>query len=189
MNLADAGHQVRDQILAAAALGDDRTREIAAALSQAADAAVRLAVLQALTRASTELADALADAATTRGLPWVPEISLQLDGDRLGFAVAVVATEAEPAEVAGPAEAAAGADGATGADRAEATARISLRLSEALKAGIEQAADRAEISVNSWLVRVATAALHDDPSRHGAEGWGSWQGNRGGKRVTGWLTG
>ena len=69
MNLADAGQQVRDQILAAAALGDDRTREIAAALSQAADAAVRLAVLQALTRASTELADALSDAVATQGLP------------------------------------------------------------------------------------------------------------------------
>lgn len=186
MNLADAGHQVRDQILAAAALGDDRTREIAAALAQAADSAVRLAVLQALTRASTELADALTDAAATRGLPWVPEISVQLDGDRLGFAVAVVPTGDDPVEAGARAEA---ADGAAGSDRAEATARISLRLSEALKAGIEQAADRAEISVNSWLVRVATAALHDDPSRHGTEGWASWQAGRGGKRVTGWLTG
>lgn len=185
MNLADAGHQVRDQILATAALGDDRTREIAAALSQAADSAVRLAVLQALTRASTELADALADAAATRGLPWIPEISVQLDGDRLGFAVAVVGTDAEPADAGAPAD----ADGATGPDRSEATARISLRLSEALKAGIEQAADRAEVSVNSWLVRVATAALHDDPSRQGGDGRTSWQGSRGGKRVSGWITG
>ncbi|HJQ01515.1 MAG TPA: hypothetical protein VJ851_07935 [Jatrophihabitans sp.] len=182
MNLADAGHQVRDQILAAAALGDDRTREIAAALSQAADSAVRLAVLQALTRASTELADALSDAAAIRGLTWIPEISVQLDGDRLGFTVA-----AEPADTR--ADTAAGTDGTAGPDRAEATARISLRLTEALKAGIEQAADRADISVNSWLVRVATAALHEDPSRTGADGWASRQGGRGGKRISGWVTG
>ena len=182
MNLADAGHQVRDQILAAAALGDDRTREIAAALSQAADSAVRLAVLQALTRASTELADALSDAAATRGLPWVPEISVQLDGDRLGFAVAAI--DAEPADAGARTDS---ADGAT--DRAEATARISLRLTEALKAGIEQAADRADISVNSWLVRVATAALHEDPSRSGTDGWASRQGGRSGKRISGWVTG
>jgi hypothetical protein len=185
MNLADAGHQVRDQILAAAALGDDRTREIAAALAQAADSAVRLAVLQALTRASTELADALSDAATIRGLTWIPEISVQLDGDRLGFAVTAV--EAEPAD--SRADTAAGTGGAAGSDRPEATARISLRLTEALKAGIEQAADRADISVNSWLVRVATAALHEDPSRTGADGWASRQSGRGGKRISGWVTG
>jgi hypothetical protein len=185
MNLADAGNQVRDQILAAAALGDDRTREIAAALATTADSAVRLAVLQALTAASTELADALTDAAATRGLPWIPEISVQLDGDRLGFAVAVFDTDTEqPAE----ADAAAGADGGTGPDRGEATARISLRLSETLKAGIEQAAERAEISVNSWLIRIATAALHE-PNRSTGDGGASWQGSRGGKRVTGWLTG
>jgi hypothetical protein len=180
MNLADAGRPVRDQLTAAAALGDERTREIAAALAQAADSAVRLAILQALTTASTELADALTDAAMTRGLFWTPEISVQLDGDRLGFAVALSQPEAEQA--AGSAGAAESADGP---DRGEATARISLRLSESLKAGIEQAADRAEISVNSWLVRLAAGALQGD----GTEAQSRWQTNRGGKRVSGWITG
>src|SRR5690348_14031847 len=89
MNLNDAGHRVREQLIAAAALGDERTREIAASLAQAAESAVRLVVIEALSRASTELADALADAATLAALSWAPEISVQLDGDRLGFAVAV----------------------------------------------------------------------------------------------------
>jgi hypothetical protein len=184
MNLADAGRQVRDQLAAAAALGDDRTREIAAALSQTADSAVRLAILNALTRASTELADALADAAVARGLSWAPEISVQLDGDRLGFAIALSQPESEQA-----AGSASRTDGTDGPDRSEATARISLRLSESLKAGIERAADRAEISVNSWLVRLAAGALQDDGAGHGAEAWAPWHGNRGGKRVTGWITG
>lgn len=181
MNLADAGRQVRDQLAAAAALGDDRTREIAAALSQAADSAVRLTILDALTTASTELADALREAATARGILWAPELSVQLDGDRLGFAVALSQPDTAPA--AGRAE------DAGGPDRGEATARISLRLSESLKAAIEQAADRAELSVNSWLVRLAAGAIQDDGSRPGADARSAWHGNRGGKRVTGWITG
>jgi hypothetical protein len=178
MNLNDAGHRVREQLIAAAALGDERTREIAASLAQAAESAVRLVVIEALSRASTELADALADAATLSAVSWAPEISVQLDGDRLGFAVAV----SQP--VPGPA----GANGSEAAevDRGEATARISLRLSESLKAAIERAADRAELSVNSWLVRLATDALN--PTDPVTETRGSWHSNRG-NRVTGWITG
>lgn len=185
MNLNDTGHRVREQLTAAAALGDERTREIAATLAQSAESAVRLVVIEALSRASAELADALTDAATLQGLSWAPEISVQLDGDRLGFAVAVsqpigqpvtepVADPSEPPEVS---------------DRGEATARISLRLSESLKAAIERAADRAEISVNSWLVRLATDALQTKPAEPLAETHAPWHNNRGGNRVTGWITG
>jgi hypothetical protein len=180
MNLTDTGHRVREQLTAAAALGDERTREIAAALSQAAESAVRLTIIEALTRASTELADALTDAATLQGLSWAPEISVQLDGDRLGFAVAVSQPVSEPAtDGAGP----------DPLDRGDATARISLRLSESLKAGIERAADRAEISVNSWLVRLAADALQARPTDPVVETRAPWHGNRGGNRVSGWITG
>ncbi|HEX4726441.1 MAG TPA: hypothetical protein VH298_01500 [Jatrophihabitans sp.] len=183
MNLNDTGHRVREQLIAAAALGDERTREVAATLAQAAESAVRLVVIEALSRASTELADALADAATLNKLSWAPEISVQLDGDRLGFAVAVSQPVTEPvtstSEAAEPEV----------ADRGEATARISLRLSESLKAAIERAADRAEISVNSWLVRLATDALQSKPTEPVADARAPWSGNRGGNRVTGWITG
>ena len=182
MNLNDAGHRVREQLVAAAALGDERTREIAASLAQAAESAVRLVVIEALSRASTELADALADAATLAALSWAPEISVQLDGDRLGFAVAVSQPVAEPVG-------ASTSESPEPADRGEATARISLRLSESLKAAIERAADRAEISVNSWLVRLATDALQSKPTEPVSEASAPWSGNRGGTRVTGWITG
>ena len=48
-----------------------------------------------------------------------------------------------------------------------ATARINLRLPEHLKAGIEQAAGRERMSVNTWLVRTAAAALAHGRPRHG----------------------
>jgi hypothetical protein len=182
MNLNDTGQRVREQLTAAAALGDERTREIAGTLAQAAESAVRLVVIEALSRASTELADALTDAATLQGLSWAPEISVQLDGERLGFAVAV----SQP--VTGPADTST-SEPVEVADRGEATARISLRLSESLKAAIERAADRAEISVNSWLVRLATDALQAKPTEPATETHAPWHGNRGGNRVTGWVTG
>ncbi len=40
-------------------------------------------------------------------------------------------------------------------------ARISFRLAEHLKGRIEEAAGQAGLSVNTWLVRAATAALDD----------------------------
>ena len=49
-------------------------------------------------------------------------------------------------------------------DDGDASARISLRLSEALKADIEAAAARDGVSVNTWLVRAAGAALAPRPT-------------------------
>ena len=44
--------------------------------------------------------------------------------------------------------------------------RIKLRMPESLKARVEQSATREGLSVNSWLVRAAGAALERaDPSR------------------------
>jgi len=177
MNLNDTGQRVREQLTAAAALGDERTRAIAASLAQSADSAVRLAVIEALSRASTELADALSDAATLQGLSWAPEISVQLDGDRLGFAVAVSQPVTAPAT-------AASSEAPEVADRGDATARISLRLTEGLKADVERAAGQAGLSVNSWLVRAATSAL-----RPGRGSGGGWYSAAGGHRFTGWVTG
>ena len=61
-----------------------------------------------------------------------------------------------------------------------ATARINLRLPEHLKAGIEQAAGRERMSVNTWLVRTAAAALAQD-------GRGRQSGGRIGQTYTGWV--
>jgi hypothetical protein len=54
------------------------------------------------------------------------------------------------------------------------TARITLRLPEALKRSVETAAEREGVSVNTWLVRALARALHG-PAR------------RSGNRLTGWA--
>lgn len=173
MELEPLTHQVHDQLTAAAALGDDRTRDIAAALATTVRSSVRLAILDALTAATGEITDALYAAGNGSASP---AITVHLDGaDTVRFTV--TGPPAEPAEPAGRTE-----DG-------ETTARISLRLSDSLKADIERAASQAEVSVNSWLIRAASNAL-----RGSSSDWSNWtmpghQHGRGAQRITGWVTG
>lgn len=174
MRLDDYVTQVHDQLTAAAALGDERTQQIARTLVGTADSAVRLAVLAALGDAAAEITAALLDA------PGSPAVAVRLDGDDVQVEVRsdVAAEEARPAS-ARP-------------DEGDASARISLRLPESLKADVDQAAAGAGVSVNTWLVRAAEAAL--------APPWAYWSGahspgrQAGGRRggaqhVSGWING
>ena len=64
-----------------------------------------------------------------------------------------------------------------------AVARINLRLPEQLKAGVEEAARRERLSVNSWLVRAVSGALaHEDPERRPRQRAGRF-----GDTYTGWV--
>jgi hypothetical protein len=155
--------QVAEQLAATAALGDERTREVAHSLAAAAAPAVRLALLGAVTRAADEITAHLVDQ------PGSPAVTVRLDGDEL--AVDVAATDP-----AGPDE--------LRRDDGEPTARISLRLTEALKADIDAAAERDGVSVNTWLVRAAAAALRSGPFDRGMPGL-----RAGGSRITGWING
>jgi hypothetical protein len=168
MQLDTYVEQVQQQLIAAAALGDEQVRELAATLSGAASSAVRLAVLAALAAAADEITAALLDS------PGSPTVAIHLDTDEVRIAVTTSATE--PASPPRP------EDGDT-------SARISLRLSEALKAEIDAAAARAAVSVNTWLVQAAAAALGSAAGAPPGSG-GTW-GNRtmNPHRVTGWING
>jgi hypothetical protein len=160
--------QVQGQLSAAAALGDDATRATANVLAVAAEPAVRLAVLGAVSAAADEITAALLDS------PGAPAVSVRIDQDDLRIEVHV-SDAAEPvAETP-----------AAGPDEADPTARISLRLSEALKGQIEVAARVDAVSVNSWILRAASLAL----AGTGARGRGRSAGSGGGRRVTGWFNG
>lgn len=163
--------QVHEQLSAAAALGDERTREIAATLATAATPAVRLAILNALTSLTDEITAALLDH------PGSPGVTIRLDGDEVRVAVQAARsdTTAEARR-----------------DDGDTSARISLRLSEALKADVDDAAARDGVSVNTWLVRAASSALNSSPFGGSSAGHG---GDRSGRtanpnhHVTGWING
>jgi HicB family len=167
MQLPEYAHQVQEQIRAAAALGDERTQQVAGSLAGAADAAVRLAVLSAVTAAADEITAALAEA----DLPGSPTVTVALDGDDVRVQVAVSTP----------------ADDTPRSDDGDASARVSLRLSEALKADVERAAAAENVSVNTWLARAAATALARGPGRRYGDVPPPFGG--GSRRITGWVTG
>ncbi len=117
-----------------AALGDDATAAAAARLSNALRASVGLRLLEVLGEAALELSSQLPSG----------HVDVRLAGQEPSLVY--VAEEA--------AEQRAGLD-----PEESASARITLRLPEALKAEVEALATREGLSVNTWLVRALARAV------------------------------
>ena len=109
-----------------AAMGDEATAEAARRLSAALRPAAGLRLQDALAEATLELSAQLPSG----------HVEVRLAGQDLSL----VYVDEEAAAMPAPAE-----EGLT--------ARITLRLPEGLKAGIEAAAAREGLSVNAWIVR------------------------------------
>ena len=169
MQLQSQIEQVQSQLAAAAALGDEATRQIASALATAAEPAVRLAVLSAASAAADEIT-ALIDT------PGSPTVSVRMEGDEIRVDVRSAEVPDEPPAAAQP-------------EDADASARISLRLSEALKGEIEIAARGSSVSVNTWLVRAASAALAGASGQRVTRSEIRTAGPSGVHRITGWVNG
>jgi HicB family len=118
--------------------------QLADQLAEALDSSVRLTLLEVLSAAAAEITDRLDDTV----------IDVRLNAGEPEFVVTAVAAPA-PEPVASPA-------GDTGSEDA-GTARMTLRLSEALKARIEEQASASGMSVNSWLAHAALRALEQRP--------------------------
>ena len=129
---------------------------------------VRLALLAAVSEIADEITAALLDN------PGSPAVAVRIDSDEIAVDVRAVVP-------AGDAPQARHGNG-------EASARISLRLTDSLKADIDAAAERDGVSVNTWLVRAAGCAL-----RPGALDSGQRERGRGRRdqdhHVTGWING
>jgi hypothetical protein len=163
MELTSYVARLREELAGAAALGGDEARALADRLTAPMDAAVRLALLDALSTAADEITRDLAPGS----------VELRLRGGEPGFVVTPPAAAPEPAPPPPPPVEQPEDDGAV--------SRINFRLPDQLKTRIEEAATREGLSVNAWLVRAATAAVHsaDQPRTSRAP--------LGGQRYTGWA--
>ena len=123
---------LKADLAAVAELGDERTAQVAGRLTVALHGAVGLRLLDALTEAVVELNAQLPSGHV--------EVRLVGPDPQLVFV-----DEAEEA-VTHPGDDA-------------LTARITLRLPEALKRSIEAAADREGVSTNTWLVRALSRGV------------------------------
>ena len=131
---------LESDLAAVAAVGDDETAAAANRLIQAIRASAGLRLLDALGQAALEVSEQLPSG----------HIEVRLSGQDPAL-VYVGEVEAEPESAPD--------DGLT--------ARITLRLPEALKANIETAAAREGISVNSWLVRALSRSTAPRVQRSG----------------------
>jgi hypothetical protein len=141
MELSPLIESIREDLAAAAELGDEHVRDAAERLGRALAAALRVRLLEALTIAAYEVSSQLDSGS----------VELRLAGDAVELAV----IRGEPEAPAPPA----------GED--EGTARLTLRLPEGLKARAEQAAAREGMSTNAWLVRAVASGLSDRSSPRG----------------------
>ena len=150
--------------------GGDEARALVERLSGSLESAIRLTLLETLSAAADEITLDLAPGS----------VELRLRGRDPSFVVTLPPSE-HPVDTAPPA--APPADAAPLADDG-ATSRINVRLPEQLKAAIEEAATREGRSVNAWLVRAASAALHQPAQAPRPEQSG---GKRDRNRFTGWV--
>jgi Ribbon-helix-helix protein, copG family len=147
---------IREQLLVAADAGGDDARELAERLTAPLDAAVRLTLLDALEQAAAEITRELA--------PGSVELRLRAGSPEFVVTQPVAAGEVDPGNYGDLASVAmdAAMSWVTGGSGDREMARLNLRLPEQLKARIDEAADRAGLSTNAWLVRIAAAAIESE---------------------------
>ncbi|MEJ2887022.1 hypothetical protein [Actinomycetospora aeridis] len=153
--------RLREEFAAAAEAAGDDVRDVAERLVSPLDAATRLVLLEALAAATEEITLDLAPGS----------VHLRLRGRDPDFVVTPATAQPAPhAPTPAEPESHAPLDGPS--------ARVNFRPPESLKARVEEAAARDGLSVNTWLVRAATAALgprSDATPRPAARG-GGWFG-------------
>ena len=144
----ELGQYVSDlqrQLADAAANGAEDTRAVAERLAAGLDAATRLVLLDVLSAAVGEITRDLAPGS----------VDMRLRGREIEFVVTQATTEADNDDL--PA-------GTVDLDDAS-TSRTTLRLPDALKARVDEAAAADGLSVNTWLVRAIAAALQPKQRR------------------------
>jgi hypothetical protein len=115
-------------VAAMAALGDEAVADAAQRLSQTLRASAGMRLLDLLGEAALEISSQLPSG----------QVEVRLSGQEPSLVYAESEPDAAPSPAAG---------------EVGLSARITLRLPEALKASIETAAAREGVSVNTWIVR------------------------------------
>ncbi len=173
--------QLRDDLTAAAAPGDEQTQRTAALLGAAVEPAARLVLLNALADLAAEVTAALGDRT----------VEVRLDGRNVRVAVSPdpVGEQAPPPPP----------PRAPGMDTGDIS-RITLRLVEQIKGQAEQAAAAQGVSLNAWLAQAVQGALSGQGRRRPGRGpWGDAAGGSGGsggaggpddgRHLRGWVEG
>lgn len=183
MDLAPYVDQLRRELMLAAGTGGEEARALAERFAATLESAARLALLEALSAAADEITQDLAPGS----------VEVRLRGRDPAFVVTSPPAahpfpdQDEPPASAGPGERPPAPPPPPEADEG-GTSRISLRVPEALKPRIEEAAARDGLSVNAWLVRAVSAALDPgDATRDATRRATRRPAPQTGNRYSGWV--
>jgi predicted transcriptional regulator len=145
MELGQYAAELQRQLVDTAANGAEETRAVAERLAAGLDAATRLVLLDALSAAAGEITRDLAPGS----------VDVRLRGREVEFVVTPVSGDSDADDLP-----------AATVDLDDAsTSRTTLRLPDALKLRVDEAAAADGLSVNTWLVRAIAAALHPKERR------------------------
>jgi len=145
MELGQYISDLQRQLADAADHGTGDTRAVAERLAAVLDSAARLVLLDVLSAAAGEITRDLAPGS----------VDVRLRGREVEFVVALPIAEADPDDLP-----------AASVDLDDAsTSRTTLRLPDALKARLDDAAAAEGLSVNTWLVRAVASALQPKQRR------------------------
>lgn len=197
MDLTPYVAQLRDDLAAAAAAGDEQTRRTAALLGSAIEPAARLAIMNALSDLASEATAALGDrsvevrlhgrevrVSVSGGDPepgHAPTPDPTPAGERTspfgGFPFGGTAASGGPTSSGGPA-----AGGSPFSGDAGDISRVTLRIVEQIKAQAERAAQSQGVSLNTWVSQAVQGALAGAEGRTGRP-------HRDGRSLKGWVQG
>ncbi len=145
MELGQYVGDLQRQLVDAAENGTEDTRAVAERLAAGLDAATRLVLLDALSAAAGEITRDLAPGS----------VDMRLRGRDVEFVVTQPNTDPGTDDV----------QAATVDLDDTSTSRTTLRLPDALKARVDEAAAADGLSVNTWLVRAIAAAVQPKQRR------------------------
>jgi hypothetical protein len=145
MELGQYVTDLQRQLVDAAANGAEDTRAVAERLAAGLDAATRLVLLDALSAAVGEITQDLAPGS----------VDLRLRGREVEFVVVQPSPETDSDD-----------HSVASVDLDDSsTSRTTLRLPDALKVRVDEAATADGLSVNTWLVRAVASALQPKQRR------------------------
>jgi hypothetical protein len=130
--------RLREDLVTAAALGDEKTQATAAALGAATENAARLTLLAALSDLAAEVSEALGDRT----------VHVSLDGTDAKVDVRKNAPSS-------------GEETPSFEDITGDISRVTLRMVDQIKTRAQQAAEQNGMSLNSWLSTTVQDALRD----------------------------
>jgi hypothetical protein len=149
MKMSLAIEGLRSNVVAVGELGDETVAEVADRIAAVLSRSASSRILDLLSEAAAELSSELPEG----------RVEIRLIGDDVAFVyVDERASAPEP--------------------EAELSARVTLRLSDQLKARVEESAGREGLSVNSWILRTLERGTSTAKARSG----------RGGTRLRGYGT-